>query len=179
MYFVLSVALTNVYIRVIQNLDKNMEILELHSLMQETLAEAKRCEMDVPVGAIIVKDGEIISRGFNQREQLNDPIGHAEIIAIKQAALKLGSWRLSGCILFCTLEPCPMCAEAAIQSRISKIVFSAYDPVAGAAGTVFNLFANRKALPTPELIGGILEKEGVALLKDFFEQRRKENDAKK
>lgn len=152
-----------------------MEILELRRLMLEAFVEAKRCDADVPVGAIIVKDREIIARGYNQREKLNDPLGHAELMAIQQAAQKLGSWRLSGCTLICTLEPCPMCAEAAVQSRISAIIFAAYDPVAGATGTMFNLIANRKALASPQIIGGILEEESAKMLKNFFLERREKN----
>lgn len=140
--------------------------------MKLALQKATQCQCDVPVGALIVKNDEIIASGFNQRESGQDPLGHAELIAIKQAAEKLGSWRLSACTLICTLEPCPMCAEALIQARLERVIFGAYDQVAGACGSAFNLFINRKALPTPELIGGILEEECSELLKEFFRVQR-------
>jgi len=142
--------------------------------MRLALEEAALCKLDVPVGALIIKDSRILALGHNLREELNDPLGHAELLVIKAASKLLGSWRLSGCTLICTLEPCPMCAEAIIQSRISTLVFGAYDTVAGAAGTRFNLFANRKSLPTPELITGILELECSASLKEFFQKQRQD-----
>ena len=144
-------------------------------LMQVALREAGNCDLDVPVGALLVDEstGTIVSRGFNQREALNDPLGHAELIALREAARVLGRWRLQELTLVCTLEPCPMCAEAIIQSRVKKVIFGAFDPVSGAAGTVFNLFANRKSLPVPEVIGGILEKECSSGLSEFFSARRK------
>lgn len=140
--------------------------------MHLAIEQAKLCREDVPVGAIIVKAGEVIATGYNQREAKQDPLGHAELAAIKAAADKLGSWRLNGSTLVCTLEPCPMCAEAIIQARFDRLVFGAFDPICGAAGTAFNLFAKRKSLPTPELVAGILEEECSYLLKEFFRQRR-------
>jgi tRNA(adenine34) deaminase len=140
--------------------------------MQLAIEQAKQCGEDVPVGAIIVKDRKIIGTGFNQRETQMDPLGHAELCAIKQASNKIGSWRLNGCTLICTLEPCPMCAEAIIQTRMDQVIFGAYDIVAGAAGSAFNLFVKRKSLPIPEVIGGILEEECSTLLKQFFQQQR-------
>ncbi len=140
--------------------------------MKLALEQALLCQGDVPVGAIIVHNDTIIASGFNQREALNDTLGHAELVAIRAASLKLGSWRLSNCAIFCTLEPCPMCAEAIIQSRLQLLVYGAYDPIAGAAGTVFNLFAKRKALPIPEILAGIMEEECVEPLKQFFIQQR-------
>ncbi len=141
--------------------------------MKMALEQAACCKSDVPVGAIVVKGDELISSGFNQREALNDPLGHAELIAIREAAMKLGSWRLQDCTLICTLEPCPMCAEAIIQSRMERLIFGAYDQVAGAAGSAFNLFAKRKSVPTPELIAGILEAECSTILQEFFREQRK------
>ncbi len=150
------------------------------NLMQMALQEAGKCTADVPVGALVVdeEDGDrIVSAGFNQREVLNDPLGHAELIALRGAAQSLGKWRLQGLTLICTLEPCPMCAEAIIQSRIAKVVFGAFDPVSGACGSAFNLFHRRKALPVPEVIGGILEKECSQILSAFFlAKRNREND---
>lgn len=153
-----------------------MDLLKIRGHMELALAEAAKCGADVPVGAIILKGGEVIASGFNQRETLKDPLGHAELIAIRAASEKLSSWRLNGCTLVCTLEPCPMCAEAVIQTRIDTLIFGAYDPISGAAGSVFNLFAKRRSLPTPELIAGILEDECSTLLKQFFVlQRQKRN----
>lgn len=150
------------------------------SLMQMALQEAGKCTADVPVGALVVdeEDGDrIVSAGFNQREVLNDPLGHAELIALRGAAQSLGKWRLQGLTLICTLEPCPMCAEAIIQSRIAKVVFGAFDPVSGACGSAFNLFQRRKALPVPEVIGGILEEECSQILSAFFlAKRNRENN---
>jgi len=140
--------------------------------MKAALEQTQLCQGDVPVGAIIVHDDTIIATGYNQREALNDPLGHAELGAIRAASIKLGSWRLGGCAIFCTLEPCPMCAEAIIQSRLQLLVFGAYDPVAGAAGSVFNLFAKRKALPAPDILAGIMEEECVEPLKQFFKEQR-------
>lgn len=148
--------------------------------MQMALQEAGKCTADVPVGALVVdeEDGDrIVSAGFNQREVLNDPLGHAELIALRGAAQSLGKWRLQGLTLICTLEPCPMCAEAIIQSRIAKVVFGAFDPVSGACGSAFNLFQRRKALPVPEVIGGILEEECSQILSAFFlAKRNRENN---
>lgn len=141
--------------------------------MRLALEQAACCGADVPVGAIIVKDDQIIAAGFNQRETLKDPLGHAELLAIKIAAAKLDSWRLLGCTLICSLEPCPMCAEAIIQTRMKSVIFGAYDPVSGAAGSAFNLFAKRKSLPTPEVIAGILEEECSHVLQEFFRDKRK------
>lgn len=141
-------------------------------LMMLALEEAAKCRVDVPVGAIILFEGKIIASAYNQREENRDPLGHAELLAIKQAAEVLGSWRLQDCVLVCTLEPCAMCAEAIIQTRIKRVIFGAYDPVSGAAGSAFNLFTGRKALPCPELIGGILEDDCSKLLTQFFQDQR-------
>lgn len=143
--------------------------------MQMALQEAGKCTADVPVGALIIDEengDQVVSTGFNQRELLNDPLGHAELIALRAAAKSLSKWRLQGLTLICTLEPCPMCAEAIIQSRIARVIFGAFDPVSGAAGSAFNLFQHRKALPVPEVIGGILEKECSQMLSDFFLAKR-------
>lgn len=158
---------------------KILEESEVFELMRHAIEQAGFCGIDVPVGAVIVKGGEIISSGFNQRESCCDPLGHAELIAIKNAALKLGCWRLTGCSMVTTLEPCPMCAEAIIQARMEELVFGAYDPNAGAVGSVFNLFANRKALPSPRVISGILQDECASLLKDFFRRRRQETESQR
>lgn len=129
---------------------------------------------EVPVGAVVVKksSGEIIGRGFNRREYGRSPLTHAEIIAIDEASRRLGGWRLIDCELFVTLEPCPMCAGAMINSRIERVVFGAFDPKAGSCGSVVNLFElpyNHK----PELKGGVLESECAGILSEFFKQLRK------
>lgn len=126
---------------------------------------------EVPVGAVIVKDGEIIASGANRRECDQSPTAHAEIIAINSAAKTLNSWRLDGCELYVTLEPCPMCMGAVINSRISKVVFGAFDLKAGACGSVVNLnkcdFNHH-----PEVIGGIMEDECGEILSSFFKKIR-------
>lgn len=129
---------------------------------------------DVPVGAVIIKGGEIIGEGYNKREKDNDPTAHAEIIAIKEAAERLGSWHLEDCEIYVTLEPCPMCAGAIINSRIKRVVFGAYEPKSGScsAESVVNLF-NLPFNHTPEVYGGICEKECGELLTEFFKEKRR------
>ena len=128
---------------------------------------------DVPVGAVILDvNGELISTGNNQRELLNDPTAHAEIIAIRNAATALGNWRLDGCIIVVTLEPCAMCAGAIAQSRISKVVFGAWDEKAGASGSVWDLLRDPRALHKVEVTSGVLEEECGAMLKEFFSEQR-------
>ena len=128
---------------------------------------------DVPVGAIILNSaGEVISTGVNQRELMNNPVGHAEIIAIQRAASAIGDWRLDGCTLVVTLEPCAMCAGAIAQSRIPKVVFGAWDEKAGAVGSKWDLLRDPRQLHKPEVISGVLEKECAALLSEFFKNKR-------
>ena len=128
---------------------------------------------DVPVGAIILdRAGEVVSTGVNQRELMNNPIGHAEIIAIEKAASSLGDWRLDGCTLVVTLEPCAMCAGAIAQSRISKVVFGAWDEKAGAVGSKWDLLRDPRQLHKPEVISGVLKDECAALLTEFFQPKR-------
>ena len=128
---------------------------------------------DVPVGAVILNaKGELISTGNNQRELLNDPTAHAEIVAIRHAATALGNWRLDGCIIVVTLEPCAMCAGAIAQSRISKVVFGAWDEKAGASGSVWDLLRDPRALHKVEVTSGVLEEECSAMLKEFFSEQR-------
>jgi tRNA(adenine34) deaminase len=139
--------------------------------MGAALEEALRAGEDVPVGCVLVKDGKMLSSAHNLREQTNDPTAHAEIIAIREASRLLNNWRLEGVTLYTTLEPCPMCAEAILQSRIAKVVFGAYDPKSGALGSVFNLFCDGRIYPIPEVVGGIMESQCQTLLKDFFRAR--------
>ena len=128
---------------------------------------------DVPVGAVILNaSGDLISTGNNQRELLNDPTAHAEIVAIRHAATALGNWRLDDCIIVVTLEPCAMCAGAIAQSRISKVVFGAWDEKAGASGSVWDLLRDPRALLKVEVTSGVLEEECAAMLKEFFSEQR-------
>ena len=128
---------------------------------------------DVPVGAVILNaNGDLISTGNNQRELLNDPTAHAEIVAIRHAAKALGNWRLDGCVIVVTLEPCAMCAGAIAQSRISKVVFGAWDEKAGASGSVWDLLRDPRALHKVEVTSGVLEEECGAMLKEFFSEQR-------
>ena len=128
---------------------------------------------DVPVGAVILNaNGDLISTGNNQRELLNDPTAHAEIVAIRHAATALGNWRLDGCIIVVTLEPCAMCAGAIAHSRVSKVVFGAWDEKAGASGSVWDLLRDPRALHKVEVTSGVLEEECGLMLKEFFSEQR-------
>ena len=141
--------------------------------MNEALKQAKKALAigETPVGAVIVKDGKIISRAYNKRETKKNALMHAEISAIDKACKKLGGWRLCGCDIYVTLEPCPMCAGAIIQSRIENVYFGAYDKKAGAFGSVTDL---SWTLPHKvNVIGGILEEDSVRIIKLFFEKLRK------
>ncbi len=143
--------------------------------MKEALKEAKKAyeKLEVPVGAIIVKDGKIIARAHNLKETKSDTTKHAEIIAIQKASKKLKSWRLIDCEMYITLEPCSMCAGAIINSRIKKVYIGAMDEKTGAAGSVLNLFEDYNFNHKVEIEKGILEKECENILKDFFKKLRK------
>lgn len=141
--------------------------------MERALQEAARAAEagEIPVGAVIVRDGEILVETHNLCETNKDPTAHAEVLAIREAAQKIGSWRLSDCTLYVTLEPCPMCTGAAINARVGRIVYAAKDPRAGACGSLCNL----PAYPLecrPECVGGVMETEARALLRAFFEAKR-------
>lgn len=128
---------------------------------------------DVPVGAVVLNaQGQLIAMGNNQRELLKDPLGHAELIAIRSAARALGSWRLEGCTLVVTLEPCAMCAGAILQSRIPRVVFGAWDEKAGAAGSTCDLLRDPRALHKVEVVSDLLKDECAAILKEFFSEQR-------
>ena len=138
-----------------------------------SLAKVAADKGDVPVGAIVVNEaGEILGTGQNLREQSNDPTAHAEINAIRQAAEKIGSWRLNDLTLVVTLEPCAMCAGAILQSRIKRLVFGAWDEKAGAVGSVMDVVRDPRALTKVEVISGIMEKECSEVLSDFFNTKR-------
>jgi len=142
--------------------------------MQEALELARKAAQlgDVPVGALIVRNDEIIARSFNCREQRSDPTAHAEILALQQAAQYLGDWRLNGCTLFVTLEPCPMCTGAIINARIDRVIFGAFDGEWGAMGSVMDF---RHAFPNGDcqVMGGVLHDSCAQLLRDFFSGKRK------
>jgi tRNA(adenine34) deaminase len=138
-----------------------------------SLAKVAADKGDVPVGAIVVNEaGEILGTGQNLREQSNDPTAHAEVIAIRQAAEKIGSWRLDDLTIVVTLEPCAMCAGAVLQSRIKRLVFGAWDEKAGAVGSVMDVIRDPRALTKVEVIAGIMEKECSQVLSDFFNTKR-------
>lgn len=128
---------------------------------------------DVPVGAVVVSpDGEVIGRGRNLREVLGDPTAHAEVVALREAAQHVGEWRLEGCTLVVTLEPCPMCAGALLLSRVSRLVIGAWDPKLGATGSVWDIVRDRHANHFVEVIGGVRSSECSQLLLSFFERHR-------
>lgn len=141
--------------------------------MREALAEAVCARDDVPIGAVVLgPDGAVIARGHNVREELADPTGHAEIVALRAAAAARGEWRLEGCTLVVTLEPCTMCAGAAVLSRVDRVVFGAFDEKAGAAGSLWDVVRDRRLNHRPEVIGGVLAEESTAMLAEFFAHQR-------
>lgn len=127
---------------------------------------------EVPIGAVLIKDDIVLAAERNRREELKDATAHAEILAIRRACELLGGWRLSGCTLYVTLEPCPMCAGAMIQARIDRLVFGANDPKGGAAGTLYDIVRDQRLNHRLEVSGGILEEECAVLLQQFFRERR-------
>lgn len=142
--------------------------------MREAIIEAKKAEQlgEVPIGAVVVKNGKIIGRGYNLRETSFDPTAHAEMIAIREASHHLGAWRLLDCTLYVTLEPCPMCAGALVQGRIQKVVFGTTDPKAGCAGTLMNLLQEPRFNHETELVSGLMQEECATLLTQFFRRLR-------
>ena len=142
--------------------------------MRFALQEAqKAADIDeVPIGAVIVKDNQIIARAHNLRETLQDATAHAELLAIRKACEVLGTWRLIGCSLYVTLEPCPMCAGAIILSRVDRVVFGAKDPKGGACGSIVNLPADKRFNHRPEIVEGVLADECGDILKKFFKSKR-------
>lgn len=144
------------------------------AFMRAALVEAQRAWDlgEVPVGAVVVKDGVVIARGFNQPIAGSDPTLHAEIVALRAAAKALGNYRLPGCELYVTLEPCVMCSGAMMHARVAKVVYGARDPKTGAAGSVVDLYANEQLNHHTGAVGGVLESECADLLKSFFASRR-------
>jgi tRNA(adenine34) deaminase len=142
--------------------------------MQAAIEEATKAldHDDVPVGAVVVHDGEIIGAGHNERELRQDPTAHAEMIALRTAAAALGHWRLLGCTLYVTLEPCAQCAGAVVLGRVPLVVYGTADPKAGAAGSVLDVLAEPRLNHRPEVIPGVLAADCAALLVDFFRARR-------
>jgi tRNA(adenine34) deaminase len=146
---------------------------EFEPAMREALAEASGSRSDVPVGAVVLDEsGSIIGRGRNLREAAHDPTAHAEIVAIRAAGVARAGWRLDGCTLVVTLEPCTMCAGAILAGRLSRLVYGTIDPRAGAAGSVWDVLHDPRLGGPVEVIGGVLAAESAALLRTFFEERR-------
>ena len=143
--------------------------------MRAALEEARRAldSADVPIGAVVLDAaGEVIGRGHNVRERDGDPTGHAELVAVREAAAAIGDWRLAGCTLVVTLEPCTMCAGAIVLSRLDRLVFGAFDPKAGAVGSLWDVVRDRRLNHRPEVIGGVLAEECRTVLDDFFAHQR-------
>ena len=151
-----------------------MSLESFKSFMRIALEEARVGfeAGEVPVGALVVKDGEVISKAHNQVEDNDDPTGHAEVLAIRRAAEKLGDWRLNYCHLYVTLEPCTMCIGAIRQSRIGALIFGATDDRLGACGSLYDLSEDQRLGPTPRVVRGVLAEECGSILSDFFKSKR-------
>ena len=148
--------------------------------MREAVEQAKIAEenSDVPIGCVIVKDGQVIAKGYNQREQLQDPTAHAEIIALTAAAAAVESWRLNGCRMYVTLEPCAMCAGALVLSRMDKLIYGCDDPKTGACGSLYNIVQDERLNHKVEITSGVLAEDCSRQLQKFFARRRGENNNK-
>ncbi|MGM0499484.1 MAG: tRNA adenosine(34) deaminase TadA [Bacillota bacterium] len=146
--------------------------------MKMALAEARKAyqRAEVPIGAVVICNDQVVGRGFNLREQTQDPTSHAEMIALREAAKNEASWRLEDCQLYVTLEPCPMCAGAILQSRIKRLVYGASDPKAGAVNSLYQLLNDDRFNHQVEVEAGVMEKEAAQLLKDFFRDLRERKD---
>jgi tRNA(adenine34) deaminase len=147
-------------------------------LMKLAIEQAQIAEEngDVPIGAVIVYENQIIGRAYNQREQLQDPTAHAEIIALTQAAAFLESWRLHGCTIYVTLEPCPMCAGALVLARVDRLAYGCDDPKTGAVKSLYNIVTDERLNHTVNVTSGVLAEECSGVLQQFFQRRRIEND---
>jgi tRNA(adenine34) deaminase len=150
------------------------EALSDEEFMRLALAEAERCAAhgDVPIGAVVVRDGDVIGRAGNERELRSDPTAHAEILALRQAAEHLGGWRVPDSVLYVTLEPCAMCAGAMVLARVPRVVFGALDPKGGAAGSVLDVLGEPRLNHRPQVDAGLLAAESAKLLSRFFAERR-------
>lgn len=148
--------------------------------MQFALEQARAAYRigEVPIGAVIISGGEVFACGHNLRETTDDPTAHAEVIAIRRAAERLGHWRLSGMTLYVTIEPCPMCAGSLVNARVDRLVYGAADPKAGAAGTLMNLLQDERLNHRVSVTGGILEAECAELMRQFFQERRHQSPTK-
>lgn len=155
--------------------DKQVQKFMLAALKEAAKAGGKG---EVPVGAVIVKDGKIIARGHNEREYKHDPTAHAEVVAIRKAGSKLGRWNLSDCDLFVTLEPCAMCGGAIVYSRIRTVYYGADDLRFGCCGTIMNIAQDDRLNHRAEIVGGVLKEECVRPIKDFFKEKRKSGKRK-
>jgi tRNA(adenine34) deaminase len=153
---------------------QHIETMDHEKFMREAIAEAALAfqKGDVPVGAVAVCDDQIIGRGHNRKEELKDPTAHAEMIALQEAARTLRGWRLIGVTLYCTMEPCPMCAGAMVQARLPRLIYAVDDPKAGAAGSVVDLLRNERLNHRVEVIAGVLAEEAEELTQRFFQQLR-------
>jgi tRNA(adenine34) deaminase len=142
--------------------------------MRLALREAERAldHDDVPVGCVVVREGEVIAAARNERELREDPTAHAEVLALREASRQVGRWRLDGCVLYVSLEPCAMCAGAIVLARVPRVVYGALDPKTGAAGSVFDVLAEPRLNHRPEVAGGLLADDSAALLRAFFASRR-------
>lgn len=137
------------------------------------LARSTAANGDVPVGALVLDPaGAVIGRGYNTRERDGDPLGHAEVVAIREAAVSVGQWRLEGCTLVVTLEPCTMCAGAVVGARLQRLVFGAFDDKAGAVGSLWDVVRDRRLNHRPEVVSGVRADESAALLREFFSHHR-------
>ncbi len=146
--------------------------------MQCALVEAKKAYRidEVPIGAVVVRNGEVIARAHNQKNKYKNAILHAEITALELAQKKLGDWHLNDCDLYVTLEPCPMCAGACINTRVRAIYFGAYDPKAGCCGSLYNLPEDKRFNHRPEVMGGVCEADCAGILSQFFREKRSKNE---
>ena len=156
-----------------------MVVMTDTDFMRIALGEAQKAAAlgEVPVGAVVVMQGEVIARGFNQPISTHDPSAHAEMLALRAAAEKMGNYRLPGCELFVTLEPCIMCAGAMMHARLARVVYAAPDPKTGAAGSVINPFDDRRLNHHTQVLGGVLADEAAQMLSGFFARRRAEQKA--
>jgi tRNA(adenine34) deaminase len=145
------------------------------AFMREAIAEAVKAEAagDIPVGAIVVRDGVIIARAGNARKITDDPTAHAEVLVLREAAKVVGNWRLEGCTLYVTLEPCTMCAGALVLARIMRVVYGTADPKAGAVESIYRVLSDTRLNHNPELSGGLMAEESAELLQNFFRAKRR------